>query len=135
MVFWQGNVIVTIVVTARFMKNAVRRKENLMRDKVLGRMWQEVQDYRKYLVSGKLSAEQIVGEAYQLVVKQKLDYIFANCIYNRLSAQEWEGLTQQENIVDYLYALWMGNDMDLSEEFAEIIYNELNFDMEVHADE
>ena len=122
----------TIVVTARFRKNAERRKENLMRENVLKRMEQEVKDYREYLVSEKLTAAQVVEEAYQLVVKQGLYYVFANHNYGKLSPEEWSWLNQQEHIVDYLYSLWMGNDMDLAEEFAGIIHNELNLDMEVH---
>ena len=122
----------TIVVTVRFRKSAERRKENLMRENVLKRMEQEVKDYREYLVSEKLTAAQVVEEAYQLVVKQGLYYVFANHNYGRLSPEEWNWLNQQEHIVDYLYSLWMGNDMDLAEEFAEIIHNELNLDMEVH---
>lgn len=106
-----------------------------MKEKVLERMWQEVQDYRKYLVSGRLAARQVLGEAYQLVVKQGLHYVFANHNSSRLSAQEWEWLNQQENVVDYLYSLWMDSDTDLTEEFAEIIHNELNLDMEVHTNE
>ena len=125
----------TIVVTARFRKNAERRKENLMRENVLKRMEQEVKDYREYLVSEKLTAAQIVEEAYQLVVKQGLYYVFANHNYGKLSPEEWSWLNQQEHIVDYLYSLWMGNDMDLAEEFAGIIHNELNLDMEVHTNE
>lgn len=125
----------TIVATARFQKSAERRKENFMRDNVLKRMEQEVTDYRKYLVSEKLTATQIVEESYQLVVKQGLYYVFANHNYGKLSPEEWSWLNQQEHIVDYLYSLWMGNDMDLAEEFAEIIHNELNLDMEVHSHE
>lgn len=125
----------TIVVTVRFRKSAERRKEKFMRDNVLKRMEQEVKDYREYLVSEKLTAAQIVEEAYQLVVKQGLYYVFANHNYGKLSPEEWSWLNQQEHIVDYLYSLWMGNDMDLAEEFAEIIHNELNLDMEVHTNE
>ena len=125
----------TIVVTARFRKSAERRKENLMRENVIKRMEQEVKDYREYLASEKLTAAQIVEEAYQLVVKQGLYYVFANYNYSRLSPEEWGWLNQQEHIVDYLYSLWMGNDMDLAEEFAEIIHNELNLDREVHTNE
>lgn len=105
-----------------------------MRENVLRRMEQEVKGYREYLVSGELAA-QIVEEAYQLVVKQGLYCVFANHDCGRLSAEEWGWLNQQEHITDYLYSLWMGNDTDLTEEFAEIIYNELNHDMEVHSHE
>ena len=106
-----------------------------MRDNVLKRMEQELKDYREYLVSERLTAAQIVEEAYQLVTKQGLYYVFANHNYGRLSPEEWNWLNQQEHIVDYLYSLWMDNDMDLVEEFAEIIHNELNLDMEVHTNE
>lgn len=106
-----------------------------MRENVLKRMEQEVKDYREYLASEKLTATQIVEESYQIVVKQGLYYVFANHNYGRLSAEAWSWLNQQENIVDYLYSLWMGNDTDLAEEFAEIIHNELNLDMEVHTNE
>ena len=75
----------TIVVTVRFRKSAERRKEKFMRDNVLKRMEQEVKDYREYLVSEKLTAAQIVEEAYQLVVKQGLYYVFANHNYGKLS--------------------------------------------------
>ena len=125
----------TIVVTVRFRKSAERRKEKFMRDNVLKRMEQEVKDYREYLVSEKLTAAQIVEEAYQLVVKQGLYYVFANHNYGKLSPEEWSWLNQQEHIVDYLYSLWMGNDMDLAEEFSGIIHNELNLDIEVHTNE
>lgn len=125
----------TIVVTARFMKNAEHRKESIMRDKVLKRMEQEMKDYREYLVSGKLAAGQIVEEAYQLVVKQGLYCVFANQDCSSLSAKEWGWLNQQENVVDYLYSLWMGSGTDLTEELAGIIRSELNHDMEVHTNE
>lgn len=136
MVFWWvQSAIVIIVVTARFLKNAGRRKEDFMRENVLRRMEQEVKCYREYLVSGRLAAGQIVEEAYQLAVKQGLYHAFANHNYSRLSAEEWNWLNQQEHIVDYLYSLWMGSDMDLTEEFAGIIRNELNLDREVHTNE
>lgn len=106
-----------------------------MRENVLRRMEQEVKDYREYLVSGKLAAALIVEEAYQLVVKQGLYCVFANHNCSSLSAEEWVWLNQQEHITDYLYSLWMGNDTGLTEEFAQIIYNELNLDMEVHSHE
>lgn len=106
-----------------------------MREHVLKRMEQEVKDYQEYLVSGKLTAVQIVKEAYQLVVKQGLYEVFANYNNGRLSAEKWNWLNQQEHVVDYLYSLWMGNDTGLSEEFAGIILNEINHDMEVHTND
>lgn len=106
-----------------------------MRATVLKRMEQEVKGYRQHLVSGRMTAEQIVEQSYQFVVKQGLYYVFANYNAGKLSEDEWSWLSSQEHIVDYLYELWMGNDTDLTEEFAEIILNEVNLDMEEHGNE
>lgn len=104
-----------------------------MKDNVLKRMEQEVKEYREHLVSGEMTAEQIVEQSYQLVVKQGLYYVFANHNAEKVSYDEWNWLNTQEHIIDYLYQLWMSNDVDLVEEFAEIIHNEVNLDMEVHS--
>ena len=106
-----------------------------MKDLVLQRMEQELEKYREYLVSGKITVKEMLDEAYQLVIKQGLYYIFANHNCSRLTITEWKWLNQQENILDYLYGLWMHNDTDLTEEFAEIIHTEVIYDMEVHANE
>lgn len=104
-----------------------------MKDKVLKRMKQEITDYRNELVSGKMTAEQIVEQSYQFVVKQGLYTIFSKS--NKLSVDEWSWLVSQEYVLNYLYELWMNNDTDLTEEFAEIIHHEMNRDMEVHTNE
>lgn len=103
-----------------------------MKDKVLKRMKQEITDYRSELVSGKMTAEQIVEQSYQFVVKQGLYLIFSNCNANKLSIDIWNWLDSQEHVLNYLYELWMHNDTDLTEEFAQIIQNELFHEMEVH---
>ena len=104
-----------------------------MKDKVLKRIKQEITDYRKELVSGRMTAEQIVEQSYQFVVKQGLYTIFSKS--NKLSVDEWSWLSSQEDVLNYLYELWMHNDTDLTEEFAEIIYHEVNREMEVHRNE
>ena len=104
-----------------------------MKDKVVKRMKQEITDYRKELVSGRMTAEQIVEQSYQFVVKQGLYTIFSKS--NKLSVDEWSWLFSQEDVLNYLYELWMHNDTDLTEEFAEIIYHEVNREMEVHRNE
>ena len=104
-----------------------------MKDKVLKRMKQEITDYRKELVLGRMTAEQIVEQSYQFVVKQGLYTIFSKA--NKLSADEWSWLASQEEVLNYLYELWMHNDTDLTEEFAEIIHTEIIYDMEEHANE
>ena len=106
-----------------------------MKDMVLKRMQQEVIGYRQELVSGTMTAEQIVEQSYQFVVKQGLYYVFVNLSMGRLSVDEWDMLGEKENITGYLYDLWMHSDADLNEEFVEIICNEVNHDMEVRRNE
>lgn len=123
------------VVTVRIMKIVDGRKEIFMKEKIVKRMEQELNEYREYLVSGKLTAQKILEEAYQLVIKQELYYIFENHNCSRLSEEELNWMNQQDNMLDYLYDLWMHNDTDLAEEFAEIIHTEIIYDMEEHMNE
>lgn len=95
------------VVTVRIMKIVDGRKEIFMKEKIVKRMEHELNEYREYLVSGKLTAQKILEEAYQLVIKQELYYIFENHNCSRLSEEEWNWMNQQDNILDYLYDLWM----------------------------
>ena len=74
-----------------------------MKDKVLKQMEQELTDYRNELVSGMMTAEQIVEQSYQFVVKQGLYTIFSNQNVNKLSADVWNWLVSQEHILNYLY--------------------------------
>jgi len=103
-----------------------------MRENVLKRMEEEVNKYRLELVSGSMTAKQIVEQSYQFAVKQSLYYVFENHNASKLSVDEWNWLDGQKHIINYLYELWMDNDADLMDEFAEIIHNEMNLDMEVH---
>ena len=50
----------TIVVTVHIMKNVDGRKEISMKEKVLKRLESELLLYRRYLVSGAFTAEQLV---------------------------------------------------------------------------
>ena len=106
-----------------------------MREKVLYRMEQEIKDYRGQLVSGAMTAGEIVEQAYQLVIKQGLFQVFEDYRLTKLSMEEWVWLDGQENILNYLYELWIHADVDLTEEFAELILGEVDRDREVHGNE
>ena len=88
------------VVTVRIMKIVDGRKEIFMKEKIVKRMEQELNEYREYLVSGKLTAQKILEEAYQLVIKQELYYIFENHNCSRLSEEELNWMNQQNNMLD-----------------------------------
>ena len=124
-----------IVVRVRCMKNVESKKGDSMRELVLKRMEQELNEYRSCLVSEQLTAKALFQKAYQMTIKQGLHYIFENQNYAKLSTEEWDWLNKQEHILNYLYTLWMHNDADLAEEFAEIIHAEITYDMGVHTNE
>lgn len=126
----------TIVVTVRIMKNVDGRKEISMKEKVVKRLNEEMLAYRRYLVSGVMTAEQLVEEAYGIALRQFImEAIERLAEDNRLTDDLWHWLNEKENVLDYLYSLWMDCDISLIPELAEVLYNEVSHDREVHRNE
>lgn len=126
----------TIVVTVRIMKIVDGRKEISMKEKVLKRLESEMLLYRGYLVSGAFTAEQLVEEAYGIALRQFITEAMERLAEdNRLTDDLWSWLNGKENVLDYLYALWMDCDISLIPELAEVLYNEVSHDREVHRNE
>ena len=126
----------TIVVTVRIMKIVDGRKEISMKDKVVKRLNEEMLAYRRYLVSGVMTAEQLVEEAYGIALRQFIVEAM-ECLAeeNRLSDELCNWLNAKENVLDYLYSLWMDCDISFIPELAEVLYNEVLHDREVHRNE
>lgn len=126
----------TIVVTVHIMKNVDGRKEISMKENVLKRLESELLLYRRYLVSGAFTAEQLVEEAYGIALRQFIAEAMERLAEdNRLTDDLWHWLNEKENVLDYLYALWMDCDTSLIPELAEVLYNEVSHDREVHRNE
>lgn len=126
----------TIVVTVRIMKNVDGRKEISMKENVLKRLESELLLYRRYLVSGAFTAEQLVEEAYGIALRQFIMEAMERLAEeNRLSDELCNWLSEKECVLDYLYALWMYCDTSLITELAEVLYNEVSHDREVHRNE
>lgn len=126
----------TIVVTVHIMKNVDGRKEISMKENVLKRLESELLLYRSYLVSGAFTAEQLVEEAYGIALRQFIAEAMERLAEeNRLTDDVWSWLDEKENVLDYLYALWMDCDTSLIPELAEVLYNEVSHDREVHRNE
>ena len=126
----------TIVATVRIMKIVDGRKEISMKDKVVKRLNEEMLAYRRYLVSGVMTAEQLVEEAYGIALRQFIMEAMEQLAEdNRLTDDLWNWLDEKENVLDYLYALWMDCDTSLIPELAEVLYNEVSHDREVHRNE
>ena len=107
-----------------------------MKEKVLKRLESELLLYRRYLVSGAFTVEQLVEEAYGIALRQFITEAMERLAEdNRLTDDLWSWLYGKENVLDYLYALWMDCDTSLITELAEVLYNEVSHDREVHKNE
>ena len=107
-----------------------------MKEKVIKRLEEEMLAYRRYLVSGVMTAEQLVEEAYGIALRQFITEAMERLAEdNRLTDDLWSWLDEKENVLDYLYALWMDCDISLIPELAEVLYNEVSHDREVHRNE
>lgn len=126
----------TIVVTVHIMKNVDGRKEISMKEKVVKRLNEEMLAYRRYLVSGVISAEQLIEEAYGIALRQFIMEAMEQLAEeNRLSDELCNWLNEKECVLDYMYSLWMDCDISFIPELAEVLYNEVSHDREVHRNE
>ena len=126
----------TIVVTVRIMKIVDGRKEISMKEKVIKQLKEEMLAYRRYLVSGVMTAEQLVEEAYGIALRQFIvEAMEQMAEENRLSDELCNWLNEKECVLDYLYSLWMDCDISFISELAEVLYNEVLHDREVHRNE
>lgn len=126
----------TIVVTAHILMCVDGRKETSMKEKVLKRLESELLLYRRYLVSGAFTVEQLVEEAYGIALRQFIVEAMERLAEeNRLSDELCNWLNAKENVLDYLYSLWMDCDISFIPELAEVLYNEVSHDREVHRNE
>ena len=126
----------TIVVTVRIMKIVDGRKEISMKEKVVKRLNEEMLAYRRYLVSGVMTVEQLVEEAYGIALRQFIMEAMEQLAEeNRLSDELCNWLNEKECVLDYLYSLWMDCDISFISELAEVLYNEVLHDREVHRNE
>ena len=107
-----------------------------MKEKVLKRLESELLLYRRYLVSGAFTAEQLVEEAYGIALRQFIvEAIEQMADDNRLSDVLCDWLDKKDDVLDYLYSLWMDCDTSLIPELADILYNEVTHDREVQENE
>ena len=107
-----------------------------MKEKVIKRLEEEMLAYRRYLVSGVMTAEQLVEEAYEIALRQFImEAIERLAEENRLSDELCCWLNKNEVLLDYLYSLWMDCDISFIPELAEVLYNEVLHDREVHRNE
>ncbi len=79
----------------------------------------ELKEFKEGLL--KLEKNQIFNFTYELMIKEELTYI----VY-KLTKEEIEFIYYKNNSLDYLYYLWMKNDINLVELIDDPIIYELN---------
>lgn len=105
-----------------------------MKSNVIKRLRQEMRSYRERLVTGKFTAEQLFGEAYQIVMKQEIvDAMEQLSEEVKLPDVFWKWMASKDSILEYIYQLWVGCDFTFSKELMEILYMEVERDREVYS--
>lgn len=107
-----------------------------MKDNVIKRLENEMFQYRKELVSGAYTAAQLVEEAYQIAMRQEIVEAMQLLAKERIISDDvWEWLGCRELLLPYLYQRWMHSDVNLVQELADILLDEVFYDREVHSHE
>lgn len=105
-----------------------------MKNNVIKRLRQEMRSYRESLVTGKLTVEQLFGEAYQIVMKQEIvDAMEQLSEEVKLPNVFWKWMASKDSILDYIYQLWADCDYTFSKELMELLYMEVERDREGHS--
>lgn len=106
-----------------------------MKKIVLRKLDKELKDYRLYLLTAIISAEQLLNHANEVVWKEEIYSAISSMDEERFSKGKWRFLYNKDNILDYLYQLWMKCDCSFTDELADIILDEVNYDVEVQSHE
>lgn len=103
-----------------------------MKKSVVKRLNAELMDYEKQLIIQQLDTAQMLDEAYQIVMKRELVEVMERLAEeNRLVEYLWEFLNKQEEVLEYLYQLWMECDYSFVSELAELMGNEMEYQLRV----
>ena len=96
----------------------------------------ELMEYRSCLISSNLTSAEIVDKADEITVKQLLsDAVYSLVETESLLGIVADSLETEENILDYLYMLWLGCDYTLASELAEAIHGCICRDKETDGNE
>lgn len=99
-----------------------------MKERVVKRLHAELEDYEKQCIIRKLDVEQMLEKAYQIMMKREIvvamEWLAEE---NGLVDYLWECLNEEEEVLDYLYQLWIGCDYTFVLDLAETIGNEIAY--------
>lgn len=107
-----------------------------MKKNVIKRVVAEMRSYREELLTGKYTALQLFGEAYQIVTKQEIvDAIEALAEENKFPEYLWKWLDSKNEVLEYLYQLMIHSEHSFSTELMELLQIEVEYDREVYGNE
>lgn len=103
-----------------------------MEDKVMERLGTELVKFREYLASGELSVSQLIDKAYEIAMKQLLMDALGQLITDvRMPDGVCGLLASKDNMLDYLYTLWLGCGYSAIPGLEEVLLAGLEHEMEV----
>ncbi len=103
-----------------------------MKDNVMERLGTELVKFREYLVSGELSVSQLIDKAYEIAMKQLLMDALGQLITDgRMPDGVCGLLASKDNVLDYLYTLWLGYGYSVIPGLEEALLAGLEHEMEV----
>lgn len=104
-----------------------------MKNTVIKRLKTELRSYRERLVKGNYTALQLLGEAYQIVMKQEIvDAVERLGEEEQLPEDLWKWMATKDEVLEYLYQLLVYSDHSFSTELMELLHREVEHDREVH---
>lgn len=109
----------------------------MLLQKLQKKLRSEYTELRTYLTTVPMTAEELLDKAYEVVWKQEIVVLFEamtkdGCRY----PEELLGwILSKEYSLGFLYEVWMSTDYLLTEEFADLLFDELTIRKERHQDE
>ena len=91
------------------------------------RLRAEYNALRLYLMTGKLTAGDILNRAYEVVWKEEIACLFESMINadGRYTDEILLWIMKENNALDFLYGIWKHTDYLLTGEFSDLLYDEL----------
>lgn len=103
-----------------------------MKDNVMERLGTELVKFREYLASGELSVSQLIDRAYEVAMKQLLMDALGQLIADgRMPDGVCGLLDSKDNVLDYLYKVWLGCGYSVIPGLEEVLLAGLEHEMEV----
>ena len=101
-----------------------------MKEDIVERLQTELGAYENQYITRQFMSKQMLDKAYEIVMKRELVEVVERWIEeDGISDCLWEYLKEQEDILEYLYQIWMGCDYSFVAELTELMKNEMEYQL------